>query len=418
MGMLKRLFILLLLSGMVCSAYGQSDSMRMRFMDVELPIGGVGVFSRNGIAIAYSDTAGFVKIPKIFMQLGYLIAMKQGYEPDTIRQYAPNVYLNEIHNALQEVVVQGGATTQKVLHSGNEYVVDYAFAGDEIIVASYSGDFGGHAKLFLLNNYGDTADVVAFPQEPLYLYKSCVGKIYVVSYGKFYPIQVANKHLSIGQPYDIKYLRGMKECQAMLDGNLYYKRCNADSFIVRYSYLEKGDSIFHEFLGFKDSVAYIGSHEEDFIHYTEDDRLKQMPKFEVGLLKQLWDRGSLRMIDLPLFVKEDSLILFDFYKKQIRYFNHIGVEVKTVPCYFDVNKNLGATILKDEGKETFYLFPNGHHAVKWIQEIDIQTGTLGFRKFKINKPYAENIKVHNGHIYYLWQDHLHAGTMQLYVLTP
>ncbi len=385
-------------------------------MDVELPIKEVTIYARNGMPVAHSDSGGYAVIPRAILELDYLLAIKEGYEPDTIRKYKPIIYMEALGQSLNEVVVHGAPGSQRILRSGTEYVVDYLFVGDEILIASYSGAFGGKAKLFLLNHFGDTAAMLKFPEEPIYLFKSCVGKIYCVCYGKFYGIGIDGNTITLGKPYDIKYLRGLRECEALLDSSQYFKRCIADSFVVRYSYLEKGDSLFHEFLCLKDSEAFIGSHEEDLIHFSHEELLKNLPRYEVGALKQLWDRGSLRRIDLPLFVKEDSLILFDFSTKAIRYFNHIGIEIKTVPMYFAINKNKGAEIIKDEGNETFYLYPHHGDAIKWIQEIDLQRGVLGAKKYRITKPFAENIKVHKGNVYFLWQDFNHARTRQLFVL--
>jgi len=418
---MRRLFTYLsfiFLLNISAQAFGQlrTDTLTMRFMDVEIPLRNVVVYLRNGIVLAHSDSGGYIHIPAYYLQYTYLIAVHDNYLPDTIRQYQETIYLYPINITLKETVISS-KTTQRILQSNAEYVVDYDFVGDNILVASYNGAFGRNAKLFLLDNDGDTLALTKLPSQPLSLFKSCVGKYYCVCYGKFYPLTVDSGNLQLGEPYDIKYLPGLKQCQAELNGNLFYKICDPDSFLVTYAYVEKGDSVFHTFFQFHDSLAFIGSREED-IYATEDEHRMFRPKFEVGLLRGLWDKSSLRAIDVPLFIKDDTLVIFDHTNKMVRYFNLIGIEVKRSPCHFLDNKNLYADIIKDGFTEKFYLHPLNHGETQILNEILMKEGILDYHTLKMKRPFAENIKVHNGHIYFLWQDHNHAGTRQLFVYTP
>ncbi len=412
------LIFLLGITTPLCAQSYKQDTLTMRFMDVEIPLSNVAVYLRNGIIITHSDSDGFIHIPAYYLQYTYLIAVHDGYEPDTIRDYEKTVYLQGLAATLQEAVIISNKPIQRILQSSRDYVVDYDFVGDNILVAAYNGAFGRGAKLFLLDNYGDTIALKQLPEEPLSIFKSCVGKYYCVCYNKFYPLDIDSGHIELGKPYDIKYLKGLKQCQVALDNKLYYKICNPDSFLVTYGFIEKGDSIFHVFLQFHDTLSYVHSREEDVWYYTEDEKRKFRPKFDVGNMRNVWDKDNLRMIDLPIFLKNDTLLVFDHTDKMIRYFNLEGIEVKNTPSDFLDKKNPYADIIKDLFTEKFYVHPINSAEVQTINEIMLNEGQLDAHRIKLKKPFAEDIKIHNGHIYFLWQDHHNAATRQLYVYTP
>jgi len=386
----------------------------MRFLDVEIPLSDVSIYTRNGIFIAKSSPDGYAHIPALFLKYSYLVAIRNDYKPDTIRRYHENIYLTPLNAVLQEAVVSSNSD-QRVLRSSREYVVDYDFVGDNILVASYNGPFGRDAKLFLLDNYGDTLALQKLPEEPLALFKSCLGKYYCVCFSRFYPLTIDSGHIRIEAPYDIKFLPGLKACQLAMGGNLYYKISRPDLFEVTYGYMEQGDTVFHVFLQFHDSVAYRASREEDVLYYTEDERRKQSHKFDVGYARDLWDKTSFRVIDAHLFTKDDSILVFDYIKRQIRYFNLIGIEVKNSPFNFANDKNRGADIIKDELTDRFYLHALNNAAYQALNEIRLRSGDIDDHRVWTDKPFAQNIKVHNGNIYFLWQDSHHAGTRQLYI---
>jgi len=306
-------------------------------------------------------------------------------------------------------------TMQRILQSSREYVVDYDFVDNNILVASYSGPNGKNAKLLLLDNDGDTLAMQKLPEEPLSLFKSCVGKYYCVCYGKFYPLNIDSGSITLGQPYENKYLPSLKQCQLFYAGNLYYKIVQPDSFLVTYGFITQGDTVLHVFLKYYDSLAFRASREEDVSRYTEDERIWHQHKFDMGYAREPWDKGLLKMIDVPLYIKDDSLLVFDFRQKQIRYFNWIGAETKQTPISFANARNFNAEVIKDLLTERFYLHSSSAAPLQTINEIKMNTGDLDYRNIRMQRPFAQNIKVHNGYIYFLWQDNRHNATRQLFV---
>lgn len=352
-------------------------------------------------------------MPLRALQNEYLIAIHQAYAPDTIREITPFIYLEPLSSRLGETIVKARGT-KRILRSAMEYVVDYDFEGDNILVASYSGNNGRNAKLFLLNIDGDTLALTKLPQEPIGLYKSCVGRFYCICFDKFYPLSVDSNSITLGKPYAIRWLPLLQQCQVSWDGTLYYKIAHRDSFKVTYGFISVDDSVFHPFLQLDKPDAYASSREED-VSYTEKEWLMQQHKFDNGLLRALYDKGNWDIMNIPLFKKEDSLLVFDFTKRKIHYYNLIGAAVKDKDIIFPMGRNFRPDIIKDPLTERFYLHLNTHTPVQRVREIELEKGDIGEQDVQLDKPFAEDIKVHNGDVYYLWQDSHHYGTRQLFV---
>lgn len=410
---MKRYFLILLLIMYVAVCHAQhTDSITIRFMDVEIPLADVSVYTTTGNFVSSSNKDGYARLAGDFLKNGYVVAVKSGYQLYPVRRLEPVIYMSPLSATLKETIVKAYSSKQ-VLHSGREYVVDYNFVGDNPLVATYSGSNGKNAKLFLLNNAGDTLALTYLPEEPLSLFKSCNNQYYCICYYQFYPLTIDSGKIKLDAPVSNSYLPYIEACKAMLDNFLYYKIVKPDSFVVDYGYVAEGDSIFHSFKRFDDKQSFLASREED-LNYTEDERLKYKHKYDMGLLTALWNRGSLKMIDMPLFTKDDSLLLFDMKARQIVYYTPIGIPLKSTGILF-TSSNLHSDILKDPQTDKFYISLHTNKPQQELLEINLENGDLGDQVVQVEKPFAEKIKVHNGNIYYLWQDGRHGGVRQLYV---
>jgi hypothetical protein len=415
----KYLVIFFLLLARV--SFAQQGKFVIHFVDESKNTspGKVTVIDKNGKPISAADSEGYAILPlTAFSTSGYLLALCPGYKPDTIRANTSTVYLQPLSVTLKEALVTN-SNIYRLLDKLNEYVVDYAFSGEDIIVATYSGNNGGHAKLFMVNKNGEILSRLNLDHEPVALYKSCVGIHYCVCYDKFYPITINGTKMSLSAPHDISLLEGMKQCEQSINGNLYYKLSDRSNFRTQYGMISKGSSTFRPFTTFEENEVAQASYQE----WSEIQVLlaagavpgarKEAARKQLMRLK--WDKGSFAHIDVPLMRKNDTLVIFDFFNKKLLWYNLSGDAIGRVPVNFRWHQSQQFEVIKDEVTERIYIHRYDRKEAQTLEELDISNGTTLPDKISISRAFAENVKVNDNDIYFLWQDPHKAATRQLFI---
>lgn len=320
---------------------------------------------------------------------------------------------NSLHGTLQEVVVSG-SHAQKVLKSASAYVVDYDFVGEDVLLATFMAG-SKRAYLFLMTGNSDTLAMVKLPEEPTRLYKSCVGKYYCVCTNQFYPITIEANTIRLERPYPIGLLQEMSSCEYAVKDKFYYRIRNKDHFDVRYGWEKMGDSTFHLIERFYLLAADRSSTAELIKILLLLEKFQFSAAAKLSGTRYLLNKASYASIDLPLYTSADSLVIFDLRKKHINFFDLEGQRLTKSDIRFEWKDPQRLGIVKDEVTGKFYLHRRDNATAQAVEELDINTGEVTGKKLPIVKPFAEKIKVHNGNIYYLWQDSHNAATMQLFV---
>jgi len=409
-------FFIIALLNITNNAFAQKNET-IRFLDAlnEKPLNNVNIVNNASILISQTDSLGYVIFPaSSFNYPNYLIAFCPGYKPDTLTSFSPTVYLHSLSVLLPTAEISS-IKTHKLLRASTEYVLDYNFIDSNIIVLSYSGDNGRHAKLFLLNKNGDVLIVQNIASSAISIFKSCVDNFYCVYDNMFYQIKIDSNKIYLQNPHNITLLNQIQHCELSIDSNLYYRIGDMRNFTMSYCMIQKRDSILREIYRFSEKKVANASNEElaeiiDLLFHNQfhEAAIKQN-------LRQAWDKGSYAQIDIPFFNIGDTLIIFDYYKKCILYFNSAGTYLGFTAIHFDWNSSQFNKIIEDEVMDKFYIYSTANEYTESLQEINIQTGEVASHSISIEKPFATNIKIYNNDIYYLWQDTYNSATRQLFI---
>lgn len=320
-----------------------------------------------------------------------------------------------MHGTLTEVVVSG-KQVQRILEAPREYVIDYAFADDNILLVTYSGTMRKTYKLFLMDGaQKDTLSLLQLNKEPLSLYKSCVGKYYCVCDKEFYPITIKNHQLQLEQPYPIALLSAMRTCEYATDDKYYYRFANKEHFDVSYAWEAKGDTTLHVISHNYNINADRSSSREwaEILYLLQKFRLSEAAR-KSGT-RYLLNNASYAYIDMPIYTKADTLVLFDSRNNTINFYNLEGTYLGKQATQFEWGDPQYTKILTDDATGQFYLWRNEKMGGHSLYEFNICDGSLSLPKLTLRYAFAENIKIHDGHIYFLWQDDRNASTRQLFV---
>ena len=103
------------------------------------------------------------------------------------------------------------------------------------------------------------------------------------------------------------------------------------------------------------------------------------------------------------------------HQKQILLFDLSGKAVGNAPVQFEWKQYQRFSILKDDAADKIYLYRYDKQNVQTMQQLDIHRGVTTGNKIIISEPFAEDVKVYNGDIYFLWQDKAAEATRQLFI---
>jgi|GEM_PF-1736738 len=422
----KHTLLTLVLAVQCLLSYAQ-DNVLSRFADAitGTPLGGVILTDAHGTQVARGDSAGYVSLSLGFFEKGrYLVATCSGYKADTLFSMGATIYLQPIEVQMPVTIIRS-SKVGRLLKDPQEYVVDYLFAGDNLLTATYSGNGGRNAKLFLLSGEGDILATCKVPSEPVGLFKSCVGNYYCVCNDVFYPIAVSPAGLSLKAPFKIGLLPGLMQCEQVIHGNHFYRAGDRVNFRMRYGMVAKDDTVFRPLVQFdEEGVARNSFLESEVANASYDEYNEMIREWESGhysdanrrmLLRKLWDNGSYAHINIPLFNSGDSLVIFDYFRRRILFYDGSGRPIGQSQIGFEWKQSQQFHILKDEGADKFYIHRYGNKAQQTIEELDVHSGQVVSVRTPVGKPFAERVKISHGDIYFLYQNGKAGGTRQLYV---
>lgn len=115
----------------------------------------------------------------------------------------------------------------------------------------------------------------------------------------------------------------------------------------------------------------------------------------------------------PVFQRQDSIIVFNFNENVIVYLNNNGKVLKQVKIdEKDFSQFRDFEVIHDPIKQQFYLRTKGFDHCN-LSLLDINTGKIA-KKIKLEKKFAKNIQILNGHAYYLVKEKEWDDTCYLY----
>lgn len=401
---LKRFVPVIVILINVFHTYAQSAKHRIQILDnntVE-PVPGVLLIVK-GYSVANSDKNGYLDIPDTLVRNNkYLLLYKNDYQPDTINtiQVPTEKYLIPLQGRLAEVTITD-EPVQRISKSWNEFVTDYAFVGENILISSYRGYNGKQSRLVLLNSNWDTVMISDETPSADAIFRSCVGKYYMVSTNAIYPIifNSYNKKITLGTALSYNEYRMLQSCELFLDNTYYYKYADPATFHVAFAMARQGEEKLRILKKMERPEIANASIENLVMALNEPD-----PKIRAQLffLRRMLDKGAFKRMDVGLYAKGDSLVVFDFDDEQIYFYSYTGNLLQKVPIQFDDTKNLKLKIIQDQGTGDFY-FLEESAAHNTIRKIDLQAGDVSGPPIVLNNLFAEDIKIRNKEVYYLWQ---------------
>jgi len=289
-------------------------------------------------------------------------------------------------------------------------VVDYFFYQEYLVLLACKSNTKGYSLILLDEEEKEIQDFSLRDVRPKNLYKTCDEKLYLMTKVCVKEVLIENDQIRLGK--SIKYedfYTNWANCVFANDTIAFFERHLFQGQALQYTgvFRRKGEL---ETLPFPliEDVRNIDLLIEEFGI--------RMPRsgdvWEAGVsseLEQLREAkyqltGVRRMffppLYAPLFPKDSMICVFNHLLSQVEYFSPVGELLYHVKVDYHEQKKWKKKIHFDVHQERAYTTYDTRMGVM-ICSIDMQTGEIG-NGVEIPMDFIENVKVWNGHFYYLY----------------
>jgi CarboxypepD_reg-like domain len=406
------LFFSKLLSAQVDSTFTLRGIITIAETKATLPM--VNVFNITSQKGSTSDENGNFEIkinslPSLiqFTHIGYEVKALwlEKVEKNNLR-----VEMEVASTSLPDVIISAKPVIETITKP--TYTVrDYVFYEDKILLATLPGLSKGNA-LVLINAEGEALDSLSLKgiRRFDFLHKSCTDKIHLVTETQVFEIALDSQGLRISHEHlRADFGRTVLPCVSATDSLFIFSFRYYIGQLLRFIAYAKSDSAhfvmaevandenlerrFREELSF--SVGYI-----DYLDLSWEQKQMELRK---AMLNNMELAGLIRLfykpLDIPILNIGQQFVLFNHIHGKLDCFDAKGKEINSVPIQFQTEKSWDKKIIFDEFKQNVYTLFD-HPKGKVLRQVHIEDGTLG-SPVLIECAMVEQIKVHNGNLYYL-----------------
>jgi hypothetical protein len=427
----KRIFFAL----MICISLLKAQKNTKLVLDARtrLPIDYVYISTEDKKLSAVTNKEGrfvFITSPKVsnytFFKLGYINKTLSV----SVLQKTDTIYLEEKSNQLDEITVKA-SIMDTIVRDKRFYVDDYlALSNTDFLIITSKININGFELSFYQKGKGITCTRKINKEKNPFLFTDVFNNIHVVtddysrqilfntdSSFEFLPKYRRGKYdsslaLTVLKIDSTVIIKQEREAKKISVGKHDYKIPSP-----YLSFVQGGKSVqrpFYTVYYTKDLINMLQSEkkDEEMISQAFKDLGVKQPD-RTGFIANFYT-NVLIPIYAPMFMRNDTVILFDFQQKQIVFLSKQAQVLKTVEMNNDDFNTMHHQfeVLYDKGTKAFYF--KTHNANRsFLSRINVYEGTTS-KKINLQKIFAQNLQVLNNRLYYLVKEHEWDDTRYLY----
>lgn len=328
---------------------------------------------------------------------------------DTLR-FTWNLEAIRVQN-IEEMVVAAPGVPVTVFESKQLHVSDYEILQNgNLLLLTYPKQLKKGSRLILFDGRNILSNF-EISERSESLMRDFRGNAHLICEDNVYGVFAEDKKvglLSLEKDYFFKYIA------PILDTNkskLYFSNFNSLYPAFDYFAYDRMDSTYTKIMKIEDELMMELYRSE---YKWVDVRTKLWAKnkeIETGVDAEIWVGMNYftqsiyyKELYAPMFHRNDSLFVFDYYKDQLMTFDDLGNVIDSVPIYHHYKpKQTGwsKNVIQDHVTGQIYaVFDRaGYSYIGWI---DTETGEIK-EQVKLEYRYAENIQVYNNQVYYIYR---------------
>jgi hypothetical protein len=413
--------LILLIITLECQSQNPGFVLKGRVFDskTKAPVSNASIYvneSRNGTTSA-ADGSYELKVPKtpaivVISCVGYT----RQYFTFTIPQTASfEVPLEPSLFEIPEVLVTAKRTPVSISDKQDIYVVDYDFYDNHIILLGNPGKRSAQTLLVMMDRMGKRI-LKKEIRQGTNLYRDPFNNLHLLTADTAYQVFFDGKDIKLLYPCDKKeFLDAFPEFLEIYQGKIilrqyafddqalmYYFYNPADTTIQRF-WAEATPAIYRKVDGLMSSIRITpnGKSTSQFDLFNADERFIKMAYYAP--------------IFCPLQIIRDTLYIFNFTNGTIETYGPRGFPLDTPTAItFHTSDDWQKRLYNDRvtGKIYTQFVRNG---ITELREINLKTGLLKDQVIKIpDFPFISKLMVHDGFLYFLYQEKQYPHFMRLY----
>lgn len=314
-------------------------------------------------------------------------------------------------NSLKEIVIKAPGVPDTVFESKRLSVADFEVQQNgRLVLLTYPKQLRKGSELLLYDGMEvlNTFSVPGIAQELVRDYR---GNAHVVCDDNVYGLHVNGQNIEISsleKAYYLKYLA------PILDTNrnkMFFSNFNKDYPAFEYYSFDQLDSTYSKIINIKDDLMMELYKSE---YKWVDVRTKLWAKAkenETGIEAEIWVGANYftqsiyyKELYAPLFSKNDTVYVFDYYRDKLYSFDRVGNPLDSVAIYHHYQpKSTGwkKQLIQDKGTGEIYAVYD-RSGYSYIGLIDPKTGEIK-EQVRLEFRYVDKISVHDNFVYYVYR---------------
>ena len=419
--------ILFLFSLNVCSAFSQQDSVVVRVSIVDDRYGdpiknATGVIISSDTLFGTSNSKGkFTKKIAVPTNLNVRISHSQflsdeqtkkltkKYSGDTV---VINFKLEFIKSQnVDSIVVFAPGSPQVVFSSPKLHVEDYVlFKNGEILLLTYQKRLkkGSELKIFNGNKITSSFQV---PDRALELVHDYRGNAHVVCENNVYGIHQREDKVGLSRldkSYFMTYLAPIVDTNA---SKMYFSNFNKDYPAFEYFTFDRIDSTYKKIMKIEDELMMELYRSEYKWVDVRTQLWAKNKEIKTGIDAEIWVGANYFTQSIyykeayaPLFHRDDTIYIFDYYKDLLFTFNKNGDGIDSLGIYHHYNpRSTGwkKNVIQDSKTgEVYAVFERAGYT--YIGRIDLKTGEIP-EQVRLKHRFIHKVSVNGNHVYYVYR---------------
>ncbi len=304
-----------------------------------------------------------------------------------------------------------------VVYSSRQHsIADYEFLGDELLLLAYEKRLEKASMLYLIDAEGITRDSLDVPEKvkATGLKRDYADLVYLEAVGRIYQVEVDGNGLSMNQVDMQVYEEQVAPVVDTIGAQVFFSTWMDQFPAFDYYRYDLIDSQYTHIRQVADAFM-LELCRAEFRYLTMRDKLRMYRlELETGIEKEVLTcmstfRDGLYYdpIYAPMFVKGDSLLLFDHPSEELFIFDTQGVALDSLPIqYHQPKKVMGneftQELVMDEVTGDVYAIFQRQGGTCRLHRIDLATGKAE-ETLSLVYDYPTSIQIRDDEVYYTYR---------------
>ena len=373
---------------------------------------------------------------KLFSNTKFSISLDHGYyDSESIDIFPPKsisvndtirktVYLTKTKvKVLNEVVVLAPGAVQVLFQSEKLSVSDFEILPNgELLLLAYPKRLDKGSELLIYDGK-QVLQSFKLKENPKELIHDFRGNVHVVCENGIYGIHREKQNIGISTIDKAYYMKYIFPVVDTVQSKLFFSNFNANYPAFDYLAFDQLDSTYSKIMEIKDELM-MELYRAEYKWVDVRTKLWAFNKeIETGIDKEIWVGANYftntlyyKQLYAPMFRKNDSIYVFDYYKDLLFSFDSWGNKLDSIPIFHHYQpKQTGwkRNLLQDEITGEVYAFFE-KAGICSVQKINLQKGILG-DKIQFEHKYVDKVVINGGKAYYIYRPFESAQKKFLYV---